>query len=376
MKNKRTKYSYYINIFLGKLKDISSVLFLLVILLALIGVSFLYSAADASFTPWAAKQSETLAIGVLIMLVIPLIDLKFIYKCSYLSYIAGILLLIIAEVIGHKAMGAQRWIRIIGFNFQPSEFMKIFLILALARYFYDMHSKDTTKITKLVLPIFFILFPAALILRQPNLGTALIILLIGGAIFFAAGVRYWKFVTIILLGIVSLPLVWSFMHDYQRKRVITFLNPESDPLGAGYNIIQSIIGIGSGGFFGKGFSEGSQSQLNFLPEKQTDFIFSVIAEELGFLGVIGIFVICIAIVFRCYLIALSLNNQFGRLIILGISTAFSLHIIVNTAMISGLIPASGVPFPMLSYGGSNLIVFFIGFGLVQNCKIHRLKIHR
>lgn len=354
-----------------QLRQISWLFFGLIIFLALTGIALLYSTSEQSFSSLVLKQIEILLMCIPIMLVVPFLDVNFIYRNSYWLYLVGIMLLIMAELIGYKAMGAQRWIRVGGVNIQPAEFMKIFLILALARYFHDIHPKSIPHISKILPPVLLVLLPFALILKQPNLGTALIILLLSAAIFFVSGIKIWKFVIVIIMGLAALPILWLTMHNYQKQRVLTFLNPEQDPLGAGYNIIQSIISIGSGGFIGKGFGHGSQSQLSFLPEKETDFIFAVLAEEFGLLGVILVLVICIVIIGYCYVIAFTSANQFGRITSLGIATAFTLHLMINTAMISGLIPASGIPFPLLSYGGSNLMAFMIGFGLVQNCNINR-----
>jgi len=339
-------------------------LFGAVSLFTAIGIILLYSAGFNNEETWALKQLYTALIFIPIMLFIGFIDIKTFYDQAYVLYAVGLVLLIIAEILGYKAMGAQRWIRLGPINFQPSEFMKLFVILALARYFHQLHTNEIGVIPKLFIPVLIVLVPAALILKQPNLGTASIILLIGASMFFLAGVRAWKFITLGILGMVSLPIVWGFMHDYQKKRVLTFLDPESDPLGSGYNIIQSMIAIGSGGFWGKSYMHGSQSQLNFIPEKQTDFIFSVLAEEFGFLGVVVIFALSAYLIYCCYRIALHTKGQFQRLVTLGVATTFFLHLVINTAMISGSIPVVGTPFPFLSYGRSNLITMLIGFGIV------------
>jgi rod shape determining protein RodA len=339
-------------------------LFGTVSLFTAIGIILLYSAGFNNEESWALKQLYTALIFIPIMLFIGFIDIKTFYDQAYLLYAVGLVLLIIAEILGYKAMGAQRWIRLGPINFQPSEFMKLFVILALARYFHQLHTNEIGVIPKLFIPVLIVLVPAALILKQPNLGTASIILLIGASMFFLAGVRVWKFVTLGVLAMISMPIIWGFMHDYQKKRVLTFLDPESDPLGSGYNIIQSMIAIGSGGFWGKSYMKGSQSQLNFIPEKQTDFIFSVLAEEFGFLGVVAIFALSTYLIYCCYHIALHTKGQFQRLVTLGVATTFFLHLVINTAMISGSIPVVGTPFPFLSYGRSNLITMLIGFGIV------------
>lgn len=347
-----------------KLYDYNWRLFSTVSFFTAIGIMLLYSAGFNYEETWALKQLYTALIFIPIMLFIGFIDIKFFYDQAYVLYVLGLALLVIAEILGHKAMGAQRWIRLGPINFQPSEFMKLFVILALARYFHNLHTNEIGVIPKLLIPVLIVLLPAALILKQPNMGTASIILLIGASMFFMAGVRAWKFITLSVISIISLPIVWGFMHDYQKKRVLTFLDPESDPLGSGYNIIQSMIAIGSGGFWGKGYMNGSQSQLNFIPEKQTDFIFSILAEEFGFLGVVAIFTLSTYLIYCCYHIALNAKGQFQRLVTLGVATAFFIHLVINTAMISGSVPAVGTPFPFLSYGRSNLITMLISFGIV------------
>ncbi len=347
-----------------KLRDFSWFLIFAVTFLSLLGVALLYSAAQGNLEPWAGKQLYIVLIFVPVMIFIGLMDISIFYRYAYMTYFIGLVLLVIAEIIGHKAMGAQRWIRIGFINFQPSEIMKLFVILALAKYFHDLHSSEIGKISSLFIPGIIVLLPAVLILKQPNLGTALIIIMIGAAMFFLAGVKTWKFITGIILGLGALPVVWHFMHDYQRRRVLTFLDPESDPLGAGYNIIQSMIAIGSGGSVGKGFLEGTQSQLSFLPEKQTDFVFTILAEEFGFLGVFFMFLLCAAIIVYGYLSTLTIKTQFGRLVVAGIIILFALHVLINTAMIAGSIPVVGTPFPFFSYGGSNLITMLVGFGFV------------
>lgn len=337
-----------------------------ILFLALTGVILLYSAAQGELEPWAAKQFYVILITVPMMFIISIMNINIFYRNAYLLYIVGIVLLVVAEILGHKAMGAQRWIRIGFINFQPSELMKLFLIMALARYFHDIHSNDLPKIQMLLLPLFLVLLPVVLVLKQPNLGTALIMLMVSGAIFFLAGVKVWKFLSVIAVSLISLPIIWQFMHDYQKKRVLTFLDPESDPLGAGYNILQSMIAIGSGGFFGKGFLNGTQSQLSFLPEKQTDFVFTILAEEFGFIGVLSIFLLSLWVIFYGYATSFTLKNQFNRLVVAGIIMLFGLHVIINTAMISGSIPVVGTPFPLFSFGGSNLITMLIGFAIITS----------
>lgn len=337
-----------------------------ILFFAFAGVVLLYSAAQGELEPWAAKQFYVILITLPMMFIISMMNIKIFYRNAYILYALGLVLLVIAEILGHKAMGAQRWIRIGFINFQPSELMKLFLIMALARYFHDVHSNDLPKIQTLFIPLALVLLPVVLVLKQPNLGTALIMLMVSGAIFFLAGIRVWKFIAVIIAALGSLPIIWQFMHDYQKKRVLTFLDPESDPLGAGYNILQSMIAIGSGGFWGKGFLNGTQSQLSFLPEKQTDFVFTILAEEFGFIGVLSIFLLSIWVIFYGYATSFALKSQFNRLVVGGIIVLFGLHVIINTAMISGSIPVVGTPFPLFSFGGSNLITMLLGFAIINS----------
>lgn len=357
--------------FRNKLRLIPKKLLLLVMLLMLIGTAMLYSAAGGSLAPWALRHIYTISFMLPFLLLIILMDLQIIYKFSYHAYIFCIALLIIAEIAGYKAMGAQRWLRLGVFSIQPSELCKIGLILALSRYFHNLHSNDLGKIRALFMPAILILLPMLLVLKQPNLGTAMILLWIGGCIFFLAGMPIRFFMISSGLFLSALPVAWLGLHEYQRKRILTFLNPEDELLGAGYNIMQSKIAIGSGGVFGKGFLAGSQSQLSFLPEKQTDFIFTVLAEEWGFIGV-GICLLLYLMVLGCtYVIAMGSQTQFGRLVILGIAAMFFVHIFINVGMIAGLLPVVGTPLPFLSYGGSNLLTNLCSFALIANISVNQ-----
>jgi rod shape determining protein RodA len=268
-------------------------------------------------------------------------------------------------------MGAQRWIDLGIINLQPSEVMKIALVLALARYFHGLATEDVGRPLKLVVPTVIVLTPVALVLKQPDLGTAMMLLLAGAAVFFAAGVRIWMFAVVLATGLAALPVGWEFLHDYQRRRVLTFLEPEGDPLGAGYHILQSKIALGSGGLFGKGLLQGTQSHLNFLPEKQTDFIFTMLAEEFGLVGSLAMLAIYTIILAHCFAIALSAKSQFGRLVAIGIATTFFLYLFINMAMVMGLIPVVGVPLPLVSYGGTAIVSLMLGFGLVMCVYVHR-----
>jgi rod shape determining protein RodA len=273
--------------------------------------------------------------------------------------------------MGHVGKGAQRWIEICGLQLQPSEMMKLAMVLALASWFQRASWERMGSPLFLIPPLIATLIPVGLILKEPNLGTAAITAMLGGAIFFAAGVRWWKF----LLVVLPVPLLGQFayaqLHDYQRARIDTFISPESDPLGAGYNIIQSKIALGSGGMWGKGFLQGTQGHLDFLPEKQTDFIFTMIGEEFGFVGGLAVMGLLCLIVVGGMLIALRCRHLFGRMVAFGISTNFFLYVFVNIAMVMGVIPVGGVPLPLVSHGGSAMLTVMAGFGVLMSVHVHR-----
>ena len=268
-------------------------------------------------------------------------------------------------------MGAQRWINFGLFTLQPSELMKIAMVLVLARYFHTS-SLQTIESTKgIIPPLLMALFPAALIILQPDLGTALMLLFTTGAIFFAVGVQVWKFAVVFIGGLVSMPIAWAFLHDYQRNRVLTFLDPERDPLGAGYHIIQSKIALGSGGVFGKGFLKGTQSHLNFLPEKHTDFIFTMLSEEFGMMGAVLIVVLNFLILAYSYSFALKSTSYFGKLVAIGLATNYFMYVFINISMVLGLIPVVGIPLPLISYGGTVMLSIMASFGIILSVHINR-----
>jgi len=354
-----------------KLRGISWGLVLLLAMIAGVGFAMLYSAAYGDVDPWMSRQMTRFAAGLLLMLVVAVLDLKFWLRYAYLFYLFGFLLLVFVEIEGEIGMGAQRWIDLGFVQIQPSEIMKIALVLALARYFHRLDLSAIGRPLPLLLPMALVLAPAALVLLQPDLGTAGMLLLIGAAMFFLAGVKIWKFVVVGGLGLAAIPVGWEFLRDYQRQRVLTFLNPESDPLGSGYHILQSKIAFGSGGLFGKGFLMGTQSHLNFLPERQTDFIFTMLAEEFGMAGGLGLLALYAFVIFYGFAIALRSRSQFGRLLAYGITSTLFFYVFINTAMVMGLIPVVGVPLPLISYGGTAMLTLLMGFGFVLSVNIHR-----
>jgi rod shape determining protein RodA len=355
----------------SKLWQISWIYVLLLCVLASVGYVALYSAAGGSAEPYASRHILRFAFGLALMLSIALIDIRFIARLSWLAYAGGVALLVLVLRYGHVGKGAQRWIDLGGMPWQPSELMTIALILALAAWFHKASWERMGNPLFLIPPAIAVAVPVGLILKEPNLGTAVITAVVGGTIFMGAGLRWWKMA--LGAGAVALatPVAYNHLHDYQRARITTFFNPESDPLGAGYNIIQSKIALGSGGMWGKGFLQGTQGHLNFLPEKQTDFIFTMLGEEFGLVGGLALLGLLCLIVVGGMLIALRCRHQFGRLVALGVSMNFFLYVLVNVAMVTGAIPVGGVPLPLVSHGGTAMITVMIGFGLLMSVHVHR-----
>ncbi|MEW5704234.1 MAG: rod shape-determining protein RodA [Pseudomonadota bacterium] len=354
-----------------KIRQVHWGMILLLCLIASIAIAMLYSAGGASFTPWAGRQAVRFAVGMMVLFVVGLTDIRFWLRHAYTLYGASLVFLIAVEFAGAIGMGAQRWLDLGYVQFQPSEVMKIAIILALARYFHGASLEDVSRPAFLAAPFLLLALPGLLVLRQPDLGTAVTLATGGLSIFFLAGVRVWKFVSLIGIGLVAMPLLWMGLHGYQRRRVLIFLDPESDPLGAGYHILQSQIALGSGGLFGKGFLQGTQAHLNFLPEKQTDFIFTMLAEEFGLAGSLILLTLYLLLAFCGVTISLRSRNQFGRLLGMGITVTFALYFFINIAMVTGLIPVVGVPLPFISYGGTAMLTLLFAFGLIMSVHIHR-----
>ncbi|MGA8198147.1 MAG: rod shape-determining protein RodA [Acetobacteraceae bacterium] len=354
----------------AKIWQISWVYVLLLCALAGVGYVALYSAGGAP-EPYASRHVLRFAAGLVLMIGIALVDIRFIARLAWPTYLVSLVLLVLVARYGHLGKGAQRWIEVGGLQVQPSELMKIALVLALASWFHSASWERIGNPLFLIPPVIAVLFPVALIVQEPNLGTAVITAALGATMFFAAGVRWWKFALIALPVPFAASLVYSHLHGYQRARIDTFLQPESDPLGAGYNIIQSKIALGSGGMWDKGFLQGTQGHLDFLPEKQTDFIFTTIGEEFGFVGSAVVLALLGLIVLGGMAIALRCRHQFGRLVAFGIAMNFFLYVFVNIAMVMGTIPVGGVPLPLVSHGGSAMITVMIGFGLLMSVHVHR-----
>lgn len=354
-----------------KFANLSFSYLLFIVMLAAIGIIMLYSAANGHWKPWAINQLARFAVGFALMLVLAMTDIRVFMRYAYVLYFLTLILLIVVEITGHIGMGAQRWINFGFFKLQPSELMKIAMVLVLARYFHTSSLQSIESTKGIIPPLMMALFPAVLIILQPDLGTALMLLFTTGAIFFAVGVQLWKFGVLILGALVSMPVAWHFLHDYQQNRVLTFLDPERDPLGSGYHIIQSKIALGSGGVFGKGFLKGTQSHLNFLPEKHTDFIFTMLSEEFGMVGAVAVLVLNLLILVYTYSFALKSNSYFGKLVAIGLATNYFMYVFINMAMVLGLIPVVGIPLPLISYGGTVMLSIMASFGIILSVHINR-----
>jgi len=363
---------------LRKLLYLNWPIILLVTAASCMGFLMLYSVAGGSLDPWASAQISRFGLGFVVMIVVAMVPIRFWRNVSGLAYLASIGLLVLVELIGEVGMGAQRWIDIGPIRLQPSEVAKVTLVMALAAYFDWLPARRTSNPIWLVAPLLMIAAPTVLVLAQPNLGTALLIVATGGAVMFCAGVHWLYFATVIggVGGAVwavlqSRGAPWQLLHDYQYRRIDTFLDPSNDPLGAGYNITQAKIALGSGGWTGRGFMQGTQSRLNFLPEKHTDFIFNTLAEEFGFLGSFTLLVLYGLILAFLFWAALAARDRFSSLLITGIGVTFFLLFAVNMLMVMGLAPVVGVPLPLVSYGGSAMLVLLAAFGLVQSAHVHR-----
>jgi rod shape determining protein RodA len=344
--------------------DMHKPLFVCVGLLGLIGVMVLYSVAGGDFSPWAWRHGVRIIGGLGLIYALSTIELRSFYVMAYPLFGAVFALLVGVEIFGTKNMGAQRWLDLGFVRLQPSEFMRLALVLALARFYHGMHQNHVSHPLNLIAPVAMIAAPCLLVLNQPDLGTSIMIAVTGLSVVFLAGVDLRYFMAGTLTIIAAIPVVWQNMLTYQKERVLVFLNPERDPLGAGYHIIQSKIGIGSGGVFGKGLAQGTQSQLNFLPERHTDFIFSNYAEEMGFFGSLALLVLFILTLFLIFRIANQMRHSFSRLAVASMGFSISIYVIVNLAMVMGLAPVVGVPLPFVSYGGTSLLTFMASIGVI------------
>ncbi|WP_417264105.1 rod shape-determining protein RodA [Celeribacter sp.] len=368
---------------------IAKVLYLnwaLVVLLsavASVGFLMLYSNAGGSFQPWAEPQMKRFALGIVAMLMIAMVPIWFWRNIAGLAYIFSFLLLIFVEFFGHVGMGAQRWIDLGPIKLQPSELMKISLVMLLAAYYDWLPMEKVSRPLWVLIPVVLILVPTFLVLKQPDLGTSILLVAGGAIVMFAAGVSWIYFGVVIALfaGLITAVFAsrgtgWQLLNDYQYRRIDTFLDPSADPLGAGYHITQAKIALGSGGWTGRGFMQGTQSRLNFLPEKHTDFIFTTLAEEFGFVGAFSLLALYAGIIVFCLVSAMNNKDRFGALVTIGIAATFFLFFAVNMSMVMGLMPVVGVPLPLVSYGGSAMLVLLAAFGIVQSAHVHRPRSKR
>ena len=353
----------------------------LVFLLAAVasaGFLMLYSVAGGNVETWARPQMERFVVGMIAMIALGFVPIWFWRGISVAAYIVCVLLLVAVDLIGHVGMGAQRWLDLGPVKLQPSELMKIALVLLLAAYYDWLDLNKVSRPLWVLIPVVLILVPTALVLQQPDLGTSLLLLMGGAIVMFAAGVSLWYFAAVLGAGVGLVWTVlesrgqpWQLLHDYQFRRIDTFLDPSQDPLGAGYNITQAQIALGSGGWSGRGFMQGTQSRLNFLPEKHTDFIFTTLAEEFGFVGAFSLLGLYALIIGFCLVAAFQNRDRFSALLIIGVAANFFFYIAVNLSMVMGMAPVVGVPLPLLSYGGSATLVILLAFGLVQSAIVHR-----
>jgi rod shape determining protein RodA len=355
-----------------KLVDLNWGLVVLITLIACAGFAMLYSAAGGHFAPWASRQMVRFVLGFAVLIAVACVDLRVWMGLAYPSYAVSLLLLIAVELAGRVGLGAQRWLELGPLELQPSELMKITLVLALARYLHGLQPGEISRPLKLAIPVAMIAAPVILVLMQPNLGTATLLALCGAALLFLVGLSWYWIAPTFTAVLIAVPLTWEFaLHDYQKQRVMTFLNPDSDLLGAGWNITQAKIALGSGGFAGKGFLMGTQSRLNFLPEKATDFILPMVGEEFGFLGTMVLLALFGLVIATGIRIAMNSRSQFGRLLAMGITVNFFLYIMINGLMVMGLIPVVGIPMPLVSYGGTAMMTVMFGFGLLMSVQVHR-----
>lgn len=363
---------------LAKVLHLNWALVVLVCAVAGVGLLMLTSVAGGRFEVWAEPQAKRFALGMAVMFAVAFVPIWLWRNLAGVAYLTALLLLVAVDLFGDVGGGAQRWLNLGFMRIQPSELMKITLVLMLAAYYDWLPLNRTSRPLWVLVPVLLVLVPTFLVLVQPDLGTAILLVLLGGAVMLAAGVHWAYFAVVVSLAVGAVATVfasrgtdWQLLRDYQFRRIDVFLDPGLDPLGAGYNISQAKIALGSGGWAGKGFMQGTQSRLNFLPEKHTDFIFTTLAEEFGFVGAFSLLVLYVLIVVLCIVTALQAKDRFASILCIGIGVNFFLYFAINMAMVMGLAPVVGVPLPLVSYGGTAMLVLLLGFGLVQSAHVHR-----
>ena len=361
-----SKYSFF-----DKLLSIDYFLIIIIIAIGAISVFAIHSTEGGEFSYYTKNHLIRLIAFFGMFLVLSFVKITFWYRNAYIFYLICLILLIVVLLFGITASGSKRWVSLYFLNLQPSELMKIAVVVCFARYYHRIQSADIQSYRFLLIPIILLIVPCYLVINQPDLGTSILIAGSGIVVIWIAGLNIKYFVYSGLLLLVSFPFVVSVLKPYQKSRILTFFNPDRDPLGAGYQIIQSKIAIGSGGFFGKGYLKGTQSYLEFLPEKHTDFIFTLFSEEFGFLGSIILMLLYILLISRVISIGFSVRSFFARLYCFGFASAIFLYVFVNIAMVLGLLPIVGAPLPIMSYGGSSMLSIMLGLSIVMSCKIYR-----
>ncbi len=344
---------------------------LLITCIVLVGAAALYSVAGGAFEPWASRHVVRFCFGLALLFAGAFSDIRLWLRGAYPIFVAVLLLMALVPLIGVESGGARRWLGYGEMSFQPSEMMKVALVLALARYYQWLPPEKIWRLDALVPPVLLVGVPAMLALAQPDLGTAALFTIIGGGMLFLAGVSWFYFGAVIAGVVAALPHIWEKLHDYQKERVLTFFDPERDPLGSGYHILQSKIAIGSGGLSGKGFMQGTQAQLNFLPEKHTDFIFTMFSEEMGFAGALALLALYVLVLVFIVFMALRCRSIFAKLVAAGMGLTLFAYVFINVAMVTGLVPVVGVPLPLVSYGGTSMLTMMIGLGFVLNAHVNR-----
>ena len=360
--------------FFQKLRSIDYVLIICILIIGFLSCLAMYSSEGGEISYYTKNHTIRFLSFFLLMIIFSFINIKLWHSLSYLFYIIILILLIWASLYGITASGSQRWINLYFINLQPSELMKIAIIICFAKYYHRSQIYSVNKFSNIIIPIIVLIIPIFLVLSQPDLGTSILIALSGIMVLWLAGVNVKYFVFSGLVFIISAPFVISFLQPYQKLRILSFINPDRDPLGSGYQIIQSKIAVGSGGFFGKGFLKGTQGYLEFLPEKHTDFIFTLYSEEFGFVGSLFLLLVYSIMIFRIVMIGTSSRSYFGRLFCYGFAASFFIYITVNMSMVLGLLPIVGSPLPIMSYGGSSMLATMVGLGIVMSVKIYRQQL--
>jgi rod shape determining protein RodA len=354
-----------------KLFNLDFILFFSILLLGIISIFAQFSSSGGNFDYYSKSHAIRFCLFFILFLVTSFTPIRFWHSTSFFIFLSLLVLLIFVKFYGIQSQGSKRWVNLYVINLQPSELMKIGIILFLSNYYHKISEGDVNKVRFLLYPVIAILAPFILVVSQPDLGTAILILLSGVVVTWLAGVRWKIFAYLSLAAVILAPIAISFLKPYQKSRILTFLNPDSDPLGAGYQIIQSKIAIGSGGLFGKGYLNGSQAYLNFLPEKHTDFIFTLYSEEFGFIGSVSMIFLYSLIIYRIIRIGSETRSIFGKLYCYGFANAFFIYVAVNMSMVLGLLPIVGAPLPILSYGGSSMLAIMFGLGIVMSCNVYK-----